>query len=137
MLHLLSPFHFQEAHATELKDKELAWERVRSDSYRKERELQKNITNLSHDLNVLVNQNELLRAGQEQEIEDAKKAARREERLVVSSRLKAQRESVRELESALNDAVSAKQVNPSKFLTRCWYARTAPTLWVRRTARAP
>ena len=43
MLHLLSPFHFKEAHATELKDKELAWERVRSDSYRKERELQKKL----------------------------------------------------------------------------------------------
>ena len=131
-LTLLSPL--QAAHVSQMKEKELAWERVRAASYRNERELRKTITTLNADLSSLVSRTNLLTLEKEFELAEAAKEARRDERHVCSSRLKEQRSVVRRLETALAAEADAKQVSHPPFRSRTPFVRSGVAAPMRSSA---
>ena len=115
-LTLLSPL--QATHASQMKENELAWERVRAASFRNKRELRKTITTLNSDLSCLSSRNSLLTSEKEFEVAEAVKAARRDERQACSARLKEQRSLVHGLDTALAAESDAKQVSRPLFWSR-------------------
>ena len=98
----------QATHASQMKENELSWERVRAASYRNERELRKTITTLNSDLSCLSSRNSLLTSEKEFEVAEAVKEARRDERQACSSHLKEQRSLTHGLEKALAAETDAK-----------------------------